>query len=118
MKKVAFSLMILGFLTLSCVFISECNIDTPADKLQTESYVIASMFVEESTSQLANPENPTPDYTAEYLGDNTYRVDSYINIPDSAGVIIKKYYNIKLRYNKGKPTDRRSWTLGEVNYIK
>lgn len=84
------------------------------NKMDTKAFTISQGFVEERLKAPGSADFPYLDYTAEYKGDSTYVVKSYVDAQNSFGAKLRTRYMVKLRYNGGQWADRRNWTLLDI----
>ncbi len=57
---------------------------------------------------------PTLEYETTYLGDNTFRVKSYVDAQNTFGAQIRTDYEVVLKWNGKERTDQRNWNLISV----
>ena len=83
-------------------------------KMTTEAFTISKHFVERTLKAPGSADFPYLDYSADYLGNNTYLVKSYVDAQNSFGAKLRMHYVVKLKYNGGEWADQSNWTLIDI----
>lgn len=80
----------------------------------TETHITAQGYVKNFLKSPSSADFPLSDYTIFDLGDNKYKIVSYVDAQNSFGAQIRSNYIIILSYNGGEWADSNNWTLHEL----
>ncbi len=85
------------------------------DELHYKAFIIAQDFIR---NHIKAP--PTADFRGDFLWrkaglDDTYLIMSTVHVQDSIGAMLRKKWQVKLKYNGGNWTDISNWTLIDVS---
>jgi len=113
---------VIGILTVFIIFIfsslgggdggsttQQSNID------DGRAHIIAQNYVESVLKSPSTADFPTFDYQASDLGNDKYKVVSYVDAQNSFGAEVRSNYSVTLSYNgSGEWADSNNWTLHEL----
>jgi predicted nucleic acid-binding Zn ribbon protein len=94
--------------------------DSPTETVQetgvtdTQVYITSKGFVEPVLKSPSSADFPFADYRFFDLGDDKYKIVSYVDAQNSFGADIRSDYSVILSYNGGEWADIDNWTLHEL----
>jgi hypothetical protein len=125
-----FVLLIILFIFIVGLIVSDATDDNsssnPATQLEQDlssyAFVISQNFITSTLKAPSTADFPFLDFTAENLGNNRYKVTSYVDSQNGFGAMIRSNWQTVLKYNSGDTANPSSWILekmifdGEVVY--
>ena len=93
-----------------------CGSESKIDQLKNHAGIISIDFVKDKLKDPSAANFPTFDRVVEEIGENTFKVISYVDAKNSFGAQSKTYYRVVLKYNGGEWAKQSNWELVSIEF--